>query len=80
MGVVLTTQRDRTELRRQTDICLTAELIVALTQRAVEHAEAVFQHEDDLQTAAQVFRAAQALAAALPLLVKKLCWPPVLFV
>src|SRR5206468_3720195 len=49
---------------RQTDKCLTAEFAAALLQRTVIDAEAVFQREDCLQAAAEVFSAAQAPTAA----------------
>ncbi len=65
-GVVLATERDRTELaRRQTDEGLTAEFVAALAQTAGHDVKAVFQHEDGLQTTTQIFRATQAPTAAL---------------
>ena len=64
-GVVLTTQRDRTVLARQADVSLTTEHQAALTELAAVHVETVFEGEDRLQAATEVFGAAQAEAAAL---------------
>src|SRR6202012_2707722 len=64
-AVILTAERYRAQLvARQTDKRLTAEFAATLFQRAVVNAEAVFQREDGLKTATQVFGAAQAPAAA----------------
>jgi hypothetical protein len=64
-GVVLATQRDRAVLARQADVSLTTEHQAALTELAGVHVETIFEHEDRLQAAAQIFGAAQAEAAAL---------------
>jgi len=65
-GVVLATHRDRAELRAgEADISLTAEHQATLAELAVVHVKAVFEHEDCLQAAAEVFSAAQAETAAL---------------
>src|ERR1700749_1905190 len=59
-AVVLAAERDRAVLVvRQADECPTAELAAVLTQLAGREVEAVFDDEDRLQSAAQIFRTAQ---------------------
>jgi hypothetical protein len=60
--VVLTAQRDRPGLARQADERLAREHLAGRSLRAVVQVEALFQREDGLHAAAQVFDAAQAEA------------------
>jgi hypothetical protein len=64
--VVLPAQRDRAVIgRRQPDERLAAEHAATLAQRTAVHVKTVFEVEDRLQAAAQIFRSLEAPAAAL---------------
>src|SRR6202012_3904023 len=63
---VLTAERQRADtVLGQADVGLAAEQVATLTQRACARVKAVFQRENGLQTATEVFRTAEAPTAAL---------------
>lgn len=63
--VVLTSETDRATRSGQTDIGLTSEQEATLSWRATVHSEAIFQYEDRLVAAAEIFGAAKAEATSL---------------